>query len=101
MSVPDSLTHKIELFRETGGIFCSTQDLFQLPSWLQVMWGQGIKPRAAHPFVETVSPQDRADYLKGIRDLIADAARKLPLHEEFINGHCRSPQAVTPAARTA
>ena len=101
MSVPDSLTHKIELFRETGGIFCPAQDLFQLPSWLQVMWGQGIKPRAAHPFVESVSPQDRADYLKGIRDLIADAARKLPLHEDFINSHCRSPAAVTPAARAS
>ena len=90
MSVPDSLTHKIELFRESGGIFCPSQDLFQLSSWLQVMWGQGIKPRAAHPFVEAVSPQDRADYLKGIRDLIADAARKLPQHEEFIARHCRS-----------
>jgi tryptophan halogenase len=90
MSVPDSLTHKIELFRETGGIFCPSQDLFQLPSWLQVMWGQGIRPRAAHPFVEAVSPTDRADYLKGIRDLIADAARKLPRHEDFIARHCQS-----------
>ncbi len=91
MSVPDSLTHKIELFRETGGIFCPAQDLFQLPSWLQVMWGQGIKPRAAHPFVEAVSPTDRADYLKGIRELIADAARKLPRHEDFIARHCQAP----------
>jgi len=97
MSVPDSLTHKIELFRETGGLFIPSQDLFQLPSWLQVLWGQGIKPRAAHPFVESVSPQDRADYLRDIRDLIADAARKLPSHEDFINRHCRSPAAVTPA----
>ena len=97
MSVPDSLTHKIELFRETGGLFIPSQDLFQLPSWLQVLWGQGIQPRAAHPFVESVSPQDRADYLKNIRDLIADAARKLPLHEDFIDRHCRSPAAVTPA----
>src|SRR5438105_3321949 len=28
MSVPDSLTHKIELFRETGGIFPTMYDLF-------------------------------------------------------------------------
>jgi tryptophan halogenase len=91
MSVPDSLTHKIELFRETGGIFIPAEDLFQLPSWLQVMWGQGIRPRAAHPFVEAVSPQDRADYLSGIRDLIADAARKLPTHEEFIRRNCQAP----------
>ena len=97
MSVPDSLTHKIELFRETGGIFCPAQDLFQLPNWLQVMWGQGIRPRASHPFVEAVAPQDRADYLKGIRDLMMDAARALPLHEEFIARHCAAPGAAAPA----
>ena len=30
MSIPDSLRHRIELFRETAGIFCATDDLFQL-----------------------------------------------------------------------
>ena len=90
MSVPDSLKQKIELFRETGGIFCMPQELFQLPSWLQVMWGQGIKPRNAHPFVEAVAPRDRADYLKNIRDLIAQAAQELPLHEDFIARNCRA-----------
>ena len=36
MSIPDSLRHKMELFRETAGIFCPSEDLFQLTSWLQV-----------------------------------------------------------------
>ena len=36
---------RIELFRETAGIFCATDDLFQLTSWLQVLWGQGVRPR--------------------------------------------------------
>ncbi len=98
MSIPDSLTHRIELFRESGGIYSPPQDLFQLPNWLQVMWGQGIKPRAAHPFVEAVSPKDRADYLKGLRDLMADAVRKLPPHEEFIASHCQAPAALAPTA---
>jgi len=91
MSVPDSLTHKIELFRETGGIFPTMYDLFHLTSWLQVMWGQGVRPRGAHPFVQTVAPHDRVEYLKNIRDLIAQAASELPLHDEFIARHCRAP----------
>jgi tryptophan halogenase len=98
MSVPDSLTHRIELFRETGGIFDTTQDLFRLTSWLQVMWGQGIRPLGAHPFVEAVAPHDRADYLKNIRDLMAQAASALPRHEEFIARHCQAP---APAASVA
>jgi tryptophan halogenase len=89
MSVPDSLTHKIELFRETAGIFPTTHDLFHLTSWLQVMWGQGVRPRNAHPFVQTVMPQDRAEYLRNIRDLVAQAAGALPRHEDFISRHCR------------
>ncbi len=99
MTVPDSLTHKLELFRESGGIFCAAQDLFQLPSWLQVMWGQGIRPRAAHPFVEAVSPQNRADYLNGLRDLMGATARELPDHEQFIARHCQAPAAVAAAAK--
>jgi tryptophan halogenase len=97
MSVPDSLLHKMELFRETGGIFCPSQDLFQLTSWLQVMWGQGVRPRNAHPFVEAVAPHDRADYLKNIRELMAHAAQGLPRHEDFIARHCQAPIAAAPA----
>jgi tryptophan halogenase len=91
MSIPDSLRHKIELFRETAGIFCASEDLFQLNSWLQVLWGQGVRPRATHPFVEAISPQDRAGYLRDLRALIAQAAQQLPGHAEFIARHCAAP----------
>ena len=88
MQIPDSLRHKIELFRETAGIFCSPDDLFQLTSWLQVMWGQGVRPRASHPFVESVAPQDRAGYLRDLRALFAKATQQLPGHAEFIARNC-------------
>lgn len=98
MPVPDSLTHKIELFRETGGIFPSQHDIFHLTSWLQVLWGQGVRPRGAHPFVQAVAPQDRTEYMKDIRDLMAQAANALPRHEEFIARHCQAPAATGAAA---
>ena len=88
-TIPDSLEHKIELFRENGTIFCDQLDLFQLPSWLQVMWGQGIEPRDSHPFVQAVAPHDRDGYLKNIRDIITDTASKLPTHEAFIAKLCQ------------
>jgi tryptophan 7-halogenase len=76
------------LFRETAGIFCASDDLFQLTSWLQVLWGQGVRPRASHPFVEAVSPDDRAGYLRDLRGLLAQAAQQLPDHSAFIARHC-------------
>ncbi len=78
MSIPDSLRSRIELFRETAGIFCNADDLFQLTSWLQVLWGQGVRPQGTHPFVETVAPRDREGYLRDLRGLIARAAAQLP-----------------------
>jgi len=86
MSIPESLRRRIELFRETAGIFCSPDDLFQLTSWLQVLWGQGVRPRATHPFVESVAPGDRAGYLQDLRRLISQAAQQLPDHAQFISG---------------
>jgi tryptophan halogenase len=82
------LQHRIELFRETAGIFCAPDDLFQLTSWLQVLWGQGVRPQATHPFVETVAPQDREGYLRDLRRLIAQAAQQLPSQADFIARHC-------------
>ena len=90
MSLPDSLSHKIELFREAAAIHPTPHDLFQLSSWLQVMWGQGIVPKAVHPFVQTISPSDRAGYMDNIKAILAHEARKLPSHEDFIARHCRA-----------
>ncbi len=98
MPIPDSLRHRIELFRETAGIFCASEDLFQLHSWLQVLWGQGVRPRAVHPFVEAVAPRDRETYLTDLRWLIAQAAQRLPSHADFIARHCA---AVTASRSTA
>jgi tryptophan 7-halogenase len=97
MSIPDSLRHRIELFRETAGIFCASEDLFQLWSWLQVLWGQGVRPRASHPFVEAVAPHDREGYLRDLRRLIVQATQQLPDHADFIRRHCAAAQAASPA----
>jgi len=88
MAVPDTLTDKIGLFRDSGIIQPTPHDLFQLSSWLQVMWGQGIVPRTSHPFVQTVRPSDRADYLANIRNILKREAARLPDHAQFIARHC-------------
>lgn len=88
MPLPPTLEHKIELFRESGNIFASRNDLFQLPSWLQVMLGQGIMPKACHPFVQTIRPSDREQYMEGIKQIMEATASRLPSHEAFIARNC-------------
>ena len=37
MEIPDSLTHRIELFKQTGRVFKLPTELFGENSWIQVM----------------------------------------------------------------
>src|SRR5690606_37641540 len=46
--IPDTLAQKIALFRDTGRVFRRNEELFAENSWVQVMMGQGITPRAYH-----------------------------------------------------
>ena len=54
MEVPDSLEHRIRIFRETGHVFREAAELFD-DSWQQVMLGQGITPERYHALVDTMS----------------------------------------------
>ena len=52
MDIPDSLRHRIDLFRETGRVFRVPNELFAENSWIQVMLGQGIEPQQHHPVAD-------------------------------------------------
>lgn len=71
MSIPDSLTHKMDLFRATGRIVRHNSELFDVQSWLQVMLGQGLQPRGHHPMVAAAPAADLQRYI----DLNAQEAR--------------------------
>ncbi len=85
MSVPDSLTHRIELFRDAGAIHAPPFDIFRLPSWLEVMAGQGLRPRSVHPFAHAVTRADRSRFLAQLREGVTTAVARLPTHESTIN----------------
>lgn len=84
----NELRHKIELFKESGVIYSYQYDLFQLPSWLQVMIGQGIMPKAAHPFVKTINPKDLDGYMGDIKNIMNSTVNAMPSHEAFIARNC-------------
>ncbi|RYY01203.1 MAG: tryptophan 7-halogenase [Gammaproteobacteria bacterium] len=89
MSIPDSLAHRINLFRETGRIFVGADELFRVDSWTQVMIGQGIIPEQYHPAVHEMSDIELTQFLTKERNLIAEMVAKLPSHQDFINAYLR------------
>ena len=88
MEIPDSLTQKIELFRETGRVFRRNEELFAENSWVQVMMGQGIVPRSYHPIAAKLSDAEMTKLLSTLRDNVAQTVAGLPDHEAYVARYC-------------
>ena len=91
MSVPDSLQHKFNLFKEAGHVFRYEDELFSRPSWVAVMLGQNIIPKNVAPIVSTL-PHDQVTHsLASMQRAMKNAATNMPSHEQFIQKYCASP----------
>src|SRR5690606_28709034 len=88
MDIPDSLEHKIALFREAGRVFRYEEELFARPNWVAVFLGQNIVPKSCDPIVSTLPHAEVARSLESMRMAMEDAAEKLPTHEEIIRRYC-------------
>src|SRR5690606_37761189 len=90
MSIPDSLRHRMEMFRESGMIFLGDDELFRHNAWSQVMIGQGFNPLHYQPIVDNMSDAETVRYLNGFRDHIARNVDLLPAHNSFVERYCPS-----------
>jgi tryptophan 7-halogenase len=90
MSVPDSLSHRLELFKEHALSYQDSRELFRRDSWLHVMLGQGLMPKHHHAIFQTMPDEEMIGHLTNIRTKIAEVVAKLPLHHEFVNHYCKS-----------
>ena len=93
MSIPDSLEHKIRLFRESARFYRESDEMFALTSWVQVMVGQRIVPQGYHPLVDAVPVAELEKLNDSVRGVIASCVAAMPLHEQFIERYCKSPVA--------
>ena len=85
MTIPDTLTDKIALFKSNGRIIPDLYDLFAQSSWLQVMLGQGLFPQSHHPLADQMSAAATKAYIQAELDKAQIAVRQLPLHSEYIS----------------
>jgi tryptophan halogenase len=90
MPVPDNLRTKMELFRDTGLIFREADELFAETSWMQVMIGQHVMPRAYHPLVDTLSLDEVREMVAGTRRVLERSVDVMPTHKDFIARFCKA-----------
>jgi len=90
MRIPETLAHRIELFRQTGRVFKVPTELFGENSWIQVMLGQGLVPEQYHPIVNMMDDDELKRFLTGIHDSAQRMVQQLPVHQRFIDHYCRA-----------
>lgn len=88
MELPDSLAHKIALFEECAAAPDYTLGLFSRDSWLSVLEGQGVLPRAYNRLADRI-PLDMPEMrLNELRERIAANAVDTPSHAAFLAKTC-------------
>ena len=88
MSIPETLSQKIDLFRTKGRSFREGFELFSMPSWVAVMLGQNFWPQGYDPIADALDEDKIAAALEQIRLSYAQTAQALPTHAEFIARCC-------------
>ena len=90
MSIPNSLQHRIDLFKQTGRVFQKAGDVFAENSWTQVMLGQGLMPEQYHPIVNMMSDEELIGFLDNIKANVDKLVDQLPSHQAFISNYCKA-----------
>lgn len=90
MEVPDSLKHRMTLFKDSGQVFKKADELFGETSWIQVMMGQGLMPEQYHPIVDMMGDDELRDFLNNIKSGVKRKVQNWPDSNDFINHYCPS-----------
>lgn len=87
MQVPGTLQRKLALYRSHGRLVRDDNELFAEVAWLQVMHGQGLRPRHCHPLAEVPDEGELARHLDNIRRVVASVVERMPDHAEYLKDY--------------
>jgi tryptophan halogenase len=90
MAIPDSLTHRIELFRDNAHAYQLADELFRIDSWVQVMLGQRLEPKGYHHLARLMSDKQLSQSLEALKSSIAKAVHRMPNHQDFVDSYCKT-----------
>lgn len=88
MSVPESLTKKIDLFTRRGYSESFKYGLFSAPSWLAVFNGQGLQQKGIDPFISTLPVEYLESVLADVSRKIEQGLANMTTHRQFIKNYC-------------
>ena len=88
MAIPDTLRHKMDMYRARGRIVRVDNELFSEVGWIQVLEGQNMPVDAFNPLVDVQSEADIHEYLESVRSVIAQCVDVMPEHAAYVKKFC-------------
>ncbi|QOY93770.1 tryptophan 7-halogenase [Massilia sp. UMI-21] len=88
MAIPETLRHKMALYRAHGRVVRVDNELFSEVGWIQVFEGQNMPIDGYHPLADAQSDEDIAEYLASVREVIAKCVDVMPSHNDYIAKMC-------------
>jgi tryptophan halogenase len=92
MTPPETLQRRMALFSEGGRFLRNEGELFPSASWVAVMLGQNVIPRAVDPLIAGRPTAEFEPKLGLLRRAMNEFADTLPSHEEALRKYCASIQ---------
>ncbi len=90
MEIPETLKHRVQLFKDTAAIALEEKELFLNDSWVQVMMGQGIMPTAYHPIADVMDEKELKNFLGYLSGSVGEKVAAMPSHQQLINQYCKA-----------
>jgi tryptophan halogenase len=84
IELPDTLSHKIELFAATGNVPLLTEESYSEPSWVSILVGNGLLPRRYDALVDNIPEPELKRLFTQRRAELARIAESMPTHEAFL-----------------
>ena len=88
MTLPDSLEHKLDLFRARARLPSYQYGLFSRDSWLAVLVGQGIEPLGYDRLADVIPLDILDERLCDFRRRVAANVAAMTSHGDFIADYC-------------
>lgn len=88
MEVPESLAHRMAIFKKNGYAWPDDVGLFRVDSWVQVMMGQGLIPEQHHGGSRVLPTEGLQQQMMALKTRIEKSLSLLPEHADFIKTYC-------------
>ena len=96
--LPESLHHKLRLFDARGHVPYFKDGFFSRDSWLAVLFGQGLMPRAHDRLADCLPGELLEAKLRELHSRVATHASSMPAHADVIARYCGEPRPAKQAA---